>query len=47
VKVRARNRYVADILNEASLATLPIDLLTADEQAADRKTGQLGSTSRS
>ena len=36
-----RNRYVADILNEGSLGTLLIDLLTADEQAVDRKTGQL------
>jgi putative phosphoribosyl transferase len=36
-----RNRYVADILNEGSLGTLLIDLLTAEEQAADRKTGQL------
>jgi putative phosphoribosyl transferase len=36
-----RNRYVADILNEGSLGTLLIDLLTADEQAADRETGQL------
>ncbi len=36
-----RNRYVADILNEGSLATLLIDLLTADEQEVDRQTGQL------
>ena len=36
-----RNRYVADILNEGSLGTLLIDLLTADEQAADRETGLL------
>jgi putative phosphoribosyl transferase len=36
-----RNRYVADILNEGSLGTLLIDLLTAAEQEADRRTGQL------
>jgi putative phosphoribosyl transferase len=32
-----RNRYVADILNEGSLATLLIDLLNADEQDVDRR----------
>jgi putative phosphoribosyl transferase len=36
-----RNRYVADVLNEGSLATLLIDLLTADEQAVDLQTSQL------
>ena len=36
-----RNRYVADILNEGSLATLLIDLLDADEQAVDLQTSQL------
>ncbi len=36
-----RNRYVADILNEGSLATLLIDLLNADEQQVDLQTGQL------
>jgi putative phosphoribosyl transferase len=36
-----RNRYVADILNEGSLATLLIDLLTSDEQEMDRQSGQL------
>jgi putative phosphoribosyl transferase len=36
-----RNRYVADILNDGSLGTLLIDLLTVGEQAADRETGQL------
>ena len=36
-----RNRYVADVLNEGSLATLLIDLLNADEQAVDLQTGQL------
>jgi len=36
-----RNRYVADLLNDAGLATLLIDLLTADEQEVDLQTGQL------
>jgi len=36
-----RNRYVADILNEGSLATLLIDLLNADEQEVDQQTSQL------
>jgi putative phosphoribosyl transferase len=36
-----RNRYVADILNEAGLATLLIDLLNADEQEVDMQTAQL------
>lgn len=36
-----RNRYVADILNEAGLATLLIDLLNADEHEVDQQTGQL------
>lgn len=36
-----RNRYVAGILNEGGLATLLIDLLTADEQEVDQQTGQL------
>jgi putative phosphoribosyl transferase len=36
-----RNRYVAEVLNQASLATLLIDLLTPDEEAADRMTGHL------
>jgi len=36
-----RNRYVADILNEGGLATLLIDLLTAEEQEVDQQTGQL------
>jgi putative phosphoribosyl transferase len=37
----ARNRYVADLLNEGGLATLLIDLLTADELNVDLQTGQL------
>src|SRR5262245_6206385 len=36
-----RNRYVAQVLREAGLATLLIDLLTADEEAADMYTGHL------
>jgi putative phosphoribosyl transferase len=36
-----RNRYVADLLNEHGLATLLIDLLTADEQEVDLQTAQL------
>jgi putative phosphoribosyl transferase len=36
-----RNRYVADILNEAGLATLLIDLLNADEQEVDLQTARL------
>ncbi|HYL72595.1 MAG TPA: dienelactone hydrolase family protein [Bryobacteraceae bacterium] len=36
-----RNRYVADLLNESRLATLLIDLLTADEQEVDLQTAQL------
>jgi putative phosphoribosyl transferase len=36
-----RNQYVARVLRDAGLATLLIDLLTADEEAADRRTGHL------
>src|ERR1700733_4247982 len=36
-----RNRYVADVLNEAALGTLLIDLPTADEQEVDLQTSQL------
>ena len=36
-----RNRYVADMLNEAGLATLLIDLLTEQEQEVDDQTAQL------
>jgi dienelactone hydrolase len=36
-----RNRYVADVLNEGGLATLLIDLLTADEQEVDLQTARL------
>jgi pimeloyl-ACP methyl ester carboxylesterase len=36
-----RNRYVARVLNEAKLATLLIDLLTAEEEAIDLRTAHL------
>ena len=36
-----RNRYVSDVLNEGGLATLLIDLLTAEEQEVDMQTAQL------
>jgi dienelactone hydrolase len=35
-----RNRFVAQALNEAGLATLLMDLLTRDEEAEDSRTGQ-------
>jgi putative phosphoribosyl transferase len=35
-----RNRFVAATLNEAGLATLLFDLLTADEEAVDARTAQ-------
>jgi putative phosphoribosyl transferase len=36
-----RNRYVAQLLNEAKVASLLLDLLTADEEAIDARTGHL------
>jgi dienelactone hydrolase len=36
-----RNRYVAQVLNQAGFATLLIDLLTLDEEGVDRQTGHL------
>src|ERR671914_1589199 len=36
-----RNRYVAQALQRAGLATLLIDLLTPDEEEADLRTGHL------
>jgi putative phosphoribosyl transferase len=36
-----RNRFVAQVLREAGLATLLMDLLTADEEAEDARTGHL------
>lgn len=37
----SRNRYVAGVLQEGGLATLLIDLLTADEEAIDLRTRHL------
>jgi putative phosphoribosyl transferase len=36
-----RNRFVADMLQQAGLATLLIDLLTAEEEAVDLRTARL------
>jgi dienelactone hydrolase len=36
-----RNRYVASVLAEHRLATLLVDLLTADEEEVDGRTGEL------
>src|SRR6266511_2502359 len=36
-----RNRHVARLLNQAKLATLLVDLLTADEEAIDLRTAHL------
>ena len=36
-----RNRAVAGVLNQAALATLLLDLLTAEEEAIDLRTGHL------
>lgn len=36
-----RNRYVADVLNHAGLATLLLDLLTRDEEEIDLQTAEL------
>jgi len=36
-----RNRYVAEVLQQAGLATLLIDLLTPDEERIDNRTAQL------
>jgi putative phosphoribosyl transferase len=35
-----RNRFVAEVLQRAGLATLLIDLLTLEEEAVDQQTGQ-------
>ncbi|HLI74858.1 MAG TPA: dienelactone hydrolase family protein [Acidimicrobiales bacterium] len=35
-----RNRYVADVLEAADLATVLADLLTAEEEAVDARTGE-------
>jgi putative phosphoribosyl transferase len=39
-RLSPRNRYVADVLERAQLATLLIDLLTAHEEAIDRRDGR-------
>jgi len=36
-----RNQYVADLLNQSAIGTLLIDLLTAGEEAVDRRTAEL------
>ncbi len=36
-----RNRYVAQLLNNAKLATLLVDLLTAPEEVIDQRTAHL------
>jgi putative phosphoribosyl transferase len=40
-RLSPRNRYVAHVLNAANLATLLVDLLTADEEAIDAGTARL------
>jgi len=40
-RLSPRNRYVAQSLNASGLATLLVDLLTPDEEAIDRRTGEL------
>jgi putative phosphoribosyl transferase len=40
-RLSPRNRYVAQVLNEARLATLLVDLLTTQEEAVDLRTAQL------
>lgn len=36
-----RNRYVAEVLNQAGIATLLFDLLTAEEEVVDERTREL------
>jgi hypothetical protein len=36
-----RNRHVAELLNQSAIGTVLIDLLTAGEEAVDRRTGEL------
>ena len=40
-----RNRYVAEVLQQAGLATLLIDLLTPAEEQIDNRTANCASTS--
>jgi putative phosphoribosyl transferase len=40
-RLSPRNRYVAEVLEQARLATLLLDLLTPEEEAIDEQTAQL------
>lgn len=40
-RLSPRNRYVAQLLNQAKLATLLVDLLTTEEEVVDLQTAQL------
>lgn len=40
-RLSPRNRFVAGVLNEARLATYLVDLLSEEEEEADRRTGHL------
>jgi putative phosphoribosyl transferase len=40
-RLSPRNRQVAQLLNQANLATLLVDLLTSEEEAVDLRTAQL------
>jgi dienelactone hydrolase len=40
-RLSPRNRHVAAMLNDGGLATLLVDLLTAEEEAVDRRTAEL------
>ena len=40
-RLSPRNRYVAQLLNQARLATLLVDLLSPEEEAVDLRTAQL------
>jgi putative phosphoribosyl transferase len=40
-RLSPRNRFVAEVLQKAEMATLLLDLLTADEEQADLRTGHL------
>jgi putative phosphoribosyl transferase len=40
-RLSPRNRYVAEVLQDASMATLLLDLLTEEEEAIDRSTSHL------
>src|SRR5207253_10819388 len=40
-RLSPRNRHVAQLLNQAKLATLLVDLLTSEEEVVDLRTAQL------